>query len=57
MKTLKVKSIAFSLFMAMVFSVFMTSCEQEEMLTPDIETEITDPSLDDDISDRDFSFD
>ena len=55
MKTLKVKSILFSL-LAIMAVAFMTSCEQEEMLTPDIGIEET--ILDDDISERDdFSFD
>jgi len=36
MKTLKVKSIVFSLLAIMVVSVFMTSCEQEVMPTPEL---------------------
>jgi len=35
MKTLKVKSILFSLLAMMTVAAFMTSCEQEEALIPD----------------------
>lgn len=55
---MKVKSIALSCLMAVVLSAFMLSCEQEDAITPDVESEVTDPSLNDDISDRgDYSFD
>lgn len=58
MKKMKVKSIALSCLMAVVLSAFMLSCEQEDAITPDVESEVTDPSLNDDISDRgDYSFD
>lgn len=37
MKTLKVKSVLFSLLAIMAVAVFMTSCEQDTVLTPAIE--------------------